>query len=68
MRIRCGWSPTLIRAISRPVRNEITATRSLPATETKQYLPSSLAADQYGTLPTLTRRCSANGLRVTIAA
>ncbi len=46
MRIRCGWSPTLIRSISRPVLNEITATRSLPATETKQYLPFSLGAAQ----------------------
>ena len=52
VRMRCGWSPTLIRATSLPVLNEITATRSSPATETKQYLPSSLDCRPVGPSPT----------------
>ena len=41
---------------------EITETRSSPATDTKQYFPSSLECDQYGTRPTLTRALQPNGL------
>ena len=36
VRMRCGWSPTSMRATSRALRHEITDTRSSPATETKQ--------------------------------
>ena len=35
-RMRCGWSPTWMRATSLAVLNEMTDTRSSPATETKQ--------------------------------
>ena len=36
VRMRWGWSPTLMRATSRAFFQEITETRSSPATETKQ--------------------------------
>ena len=45
-RIRWGWSPTSIRATSRPFLNDSTETTSSPATETKQCLPSALDCDQ----------------------
>jgi hypothetical protein len=53
MRIRCGWSPTWTRAISRCFRYEITETASSPLTDTKQSAPRLLFVDQYGLGPTL---------------
>src|SRR3954447_8402321 len=52
IRIRCGWSPTGMRATWPPVAYAMTATTSSPATETKQYCPSPLLVAQYGRWPT----------------
>ena len=54
MRMRCGWSPTGMRATSRRFAYDSAATASLPLNEVKQYRPSPLFVTQYGRSPCAT--------------